>query len=116
MVPTFPRERYSVCQAIVDNETTHSRRSAALRASLPNSLPMSSPGKGGAEQMACRVASAAAIPVKGSPIPPVEVGLPERELILAQGGWHGLDGGDMTDRSNSNGCLGKLLMGDASTL
>lgn len=66
--------------------------------------------------MACRVASAAAIPVKGSPIPPVEVGLPERGLVLAQGGWYGLDGGNMADRSNSNGCLGKLSMGDASTL
>lgn len=52
--------------------------------------------------MACRVASAAAIPVKGSPVPPVEVGLPEWGLILAQRGWHELDGGDMAYRSKSN--------------
>lgn len=49
---------------------SHSRRSAALRDSLPSSLPMSSPGNGGVEEMALRVASAAATPVKGITTPP----------------------------------------------
>lgn len=46
---------------------THFRKSAALRASRPSSLPTSSPGKAGAEEIAFRVASAAATPVKGIP-------------------------------------------------
>lgn len=50
---------------------THCRRSAARRASLPSSLPTSSPGKGGVEETAWSVASAAATPVKGIPTPPV---------------------------------------------
>lgn len=49
---------------------SHSRRSAALRDSLPSSLPTSSPGNGGVEDIALRVASAAATPVKGIPTPP----------------------------------------------
>lgn len=50
----------------VQGQATHSRISAARRESLPSSLPIPIPGKGGAHETACRVASAAAIPVKGS--------------------------------------------------
>lgn len=56
-------------EVTTSGRVTHSRRSAARRASLPSSLPTSIPGKGGAEVMAWRVASAAATPVKGIPAP-----------------------------------------------
>lgn len=63
---TFSYSVVPACAQLYCN-MTHSRRSAALRASLLSSLPTSRPGNGGAEELAWRVASAAAMPVNGIP-------------------------------------------------